>query len=178
MSETSHEHKSKAPKKINFYVIISSSSRYDKFKNREMFTDPSGDLIVELIKNAGHEVASKEILPDDMFLLGKHVGNAIGSENVDAIIVSGGTGVSITDVTIETLRPMMIKTLPGFGEIFRKLSYDDIGSAAIMTRALAGIADQGKVIFCIPGSPQAVRLVMTKLILPETGHIVKHVREK
>ena len=178
MSESTDEHKSKAPKKLNFYVIISSSSRYDKFKKREMFTDPSGDLIVELIKNAGHEVTSKEILPDDMFLLGKHVGSAIGSENVDAIIVSGGTGVSITDITIETLRPMMIKTLPGFGEIFRKLSYDEIGSSAIMTRALAGVADQGKVIFCIPGSPQAVRLVMTKLILPETGHIVKHAREK
>jgi molybdenum cofactor biosynthesis protein B len=178
MSESTDEHKSKAPKKLNFYVIISSSSRYDKFKKREMFTDPSGDLIVELIKNAGHSVVLKEILPDDMFLLGKHVGNAIGSENVDAIIVSGGTGVSITDVTIETLRPMMIKTLPGFGEIFRKLSYDEIGSAAIMTRALAGVSDQGKVIFCIPGSPQAVRLVMTKLILPETGHIVKHTREK
>jgi molybdenum cofactor biosynthesis protein B len=178
MSESSHEHKSKAPKKLNFYVIVSSSSRYEKFKNRKMFIDPSGDLIVELIKNAGHGVVLKEILPDDMFLLGKHVGNAIGSENVDAIIVSGGTGVSITDVTIETLRPMMIKTLPGFGEIFRKLSYDEIGSAAIMTRALAGVADQGKVIFCIPGSPQAVRLVMTKLILPETGHIVKHAREK
>lgn len=178
MSESSNEHKSKAPKKLNFYVIISSSSRYEKFKNREMFTDPSGDLIVELIKNAGHEVTSKEILPDDRVLLGKHVGNAIGSENVDAIIVSGGTGVSITDVTIETLRPMMIKTLPGFGEIFRKLSYDEIGSAAIMTRALAGVSDQGKVIFCIPGSLQAVNLVMTKLILPETGHIVKHAREK
>jgi len=178
MSESTNEHKSKAPKKLNFHVIISSSSRYDQFKKREMFTDPSGDLIVELIKIAGHSVVSKEILPDDLFLLGKHVGNAIGSEDVDAIIVSGGTGVSITDVTIETLRPMMIKTLPGFGEIFRKLSYDEIGSAAIMTRTLAGVADQGKVIFCIPGSPQAVRLVMTKLILPETGHIVKHAREK
>jgi molybdenum cofactor biosynthesis protein B len=178
MSKSSHEHKSKAPKKLNFYVIISSSSRYEKFKNREMFTDPSGDLIVELIKNSGHNVVSKEILPDDRVLLGKHVGNAIGSENVDAIIVSGGTGVTITDVTIETLRPMMIKTLPGFGEIFRKLSYDEIGSAAIMTRALAGVSDQGKVIFSIPGSINAARLVMTKLILPETGHIIKHAQEK
>jgi molybdopterin adenylyltransferase len=177
MSETASRHKSEAPKKINFAVIVSSSSRYRKLKAREPVTDPSGELIVKLIEDAGHGVVSREILPDDMVLLGKHVGNAIGSEDVDAIIVCGGTGVSLTDVTIETLRPLMIKTLPGFGELFRKLSYDEIGSAAIMTRAKAGVTDQGKVLFCIPGSPQAVKLVMTKLILPETGHILKHARE-
>lgn len=177
MSESSSQHKSGAPQKINFMVIVSSSSRYQKLKARQAFTDPSGDLIVELVKNAGHSVVSREILPDDRVLLGKYVGNAIGSENVDAIIVCGGTGISLTDVTIETLRPMMIKTLPGFGELFRKLSYDEIGSAAIMTRALAGVTDQGKALFCIPGSPQAVKLAITKLILPETGHILKHARE-
>ncbi|PVX24787.1 MAG: molybdenum cofactor biosynthesis protein [Candidatus Bathyarchaeum sp.] len=178
MSESSHKHKSEARKKINFMVIVSSSSRYQKLKAREAFTDPSGDLIVELVENAGHSVVSRELLPDDRGLLGKYVGTAIGSEKVDAIIVCGGTGVSLTDVTIETLRPLMIKTLPGFGELFRKLSYDEIGSAAIMTRALAGVTDQGKAVFCIPGSPQAVKLVMTKLILPETGHILKHAKEK
>jgi len=178
MSESSHKHKTEATKKLNFVVIVSSSSRYLKFKAREQFTDPSGDLIVELIKNAGHGVASREILPDDRVLLGKYVGNAIGSDDVDAIIVCGGTGVSLTDVTIETIRPMLIKTLPGFGELFRKLSYDVIRSAAIMTRALAGVTDQGKAIFCIPGSPQAVELVMAKLILPETGHILKHAKER
>ncbi len=178
MSESSRKHKSEAPKKINFAVIVSSSSRYQKLKEGKPFTDPSGDLIVELAKKEGHRVVSKEILPDDRVLLGKYVGNAIGSEEVDAIIVSGGTGVTIKDVTIETLRPLMIKTLPGFGELFRKLSYDEIGSAAIMTRAKAGVTDQGKVLFCIPGSQQAVKLAMEKLILPETGHILKHAREK
>ncbi len=177
MSESSHKHKTEAPKKLKFAVIVSSSSRYQKLKARLPFTDPSGDLIVELVKNAGHSVASREILPDDRVLLGKYVGYAIGSEKVDAIIVCGGTGVSPKDVTIETLRPLMIKTLPGFGELFRKLSYDEMGSAAIMTRAKAGVTDQGKVLFCIPGSPQAVKLVMKKLILPETGHILKHARE-
>jgi molybdenum cofactor biosynthesis protein B len=177
MSETARKHKTEAPRKLNFAVIVSSSSRYQKLKERKPFSDPSGDLIVEILQNAGHSVVSREILPDDTVLIGKHVGNAIGSEEVDAIIVCGGTGVSITDVTIETVRPLMIKTLPGFGELFRKLSYDEIGSAAIMTRALAGVTDQGKAVFCIPGSPQAVKLVMTKLILPETGHILKHARE-
>jgi molybdenum cofactor biosynthesis protein B len=177
MSKTSTQHKNGAPKKINFTLIVTSSSRYQKLKTREVFTDPSGDLIVELLKKAGYSVVTKEILPDDRVLLGKYVGKAIGSEDVDAIIVCGGTGISLTDVTIETLRPMMIKTLPGFGELFRRLSYDEIGSATIMTRALAGVTDQGKVIFCIPGSPQAVKLAITKLVLPETGHILKHARE-
>jgi len=177
MSESARKHKTEAPRKLNFAVIVSSSSRYQKLKERKPLSDSSGDLIVELLQNAGHSVVSREILPDDRVLIGKYVGNAIGSEEVDAIIVCGGTGVSITDVTIETVRPLLIKTLPGFGELFRKLSYDEIGSAAIMTRALAGVTDQGKVVFCVPGSPQAVELVMTKLILPETGHILKHARE-
>ena len=174
MSAISNIHKKGTPKKINFAIIVSSSSRYNKLKARERFQDISGDLICDLILKEGHIVASREILPDDQVLLGKYVTRAIGSEDVDAIIVSGGTGISLTDVTIETLRPLMIKTLPGFGELFRKLSYDQIGSAAIMTRALAGVTDQGKALFCIPGSPNAVNLVMTKLILPEVGHILKH----
>jgi molybdenum cofactor biosynthesis protein B len=177
VSETARKHKSKAPKKVNFAVIVSSSSRYQKLKAREPFTDHSGDLIVELVQKAGHSVVSRDVLPDDRVLIGKYVGNAIGSEEVDAIIVCGGTGVSLKDVTIETVRPLMIKTLPGFGELFRKLSFDEIGSVAIMTRALAGVTDQGKAVFCIPGSPQAVELVMEKLILPEAGHILKHARE-
>jgi molybdenum cofactor biosynthesis protein B len=177
VSETSHKHKSEAPKKLNFAVIVSSSSRYQKLKAKESFEDPSGDLIAEFLRKAGHGVTSREILPDDQVQIGKSVGNAIGSKKVDGIIVCGGTGVSLKDVTIETVRPLLIKTLPGFGELFRKLSYDEIGSAAIMTRAIAGVSDQGKVVFCIPGSPQAVKLVMEKLILPEAGHIVKHARE-
>jgi len=177
MSNSSRQHKTEAPRKLNFVVIVSSSSRYQKLKARKPFIDPSGDLIVKLLQKTGHDVTSRQVLPDDRFLIGKHVGDAIGSEDVDAIIVCGGTGVSSTDVTIETVRPMMIKTLPGFGELLRKLSYDEIGSAAIMTRALAGVTDQGKAVFCIPGSPQAVKIVMTKLILPETGHILKHARE-
>jgi molybdenum cofactor biosynthesis protein B len=178
MSESSYKHKNESPKKIGFVVIVSSSSRYQKLKARELFSDPSGEIIVELLKNDGHNVVSREILPDDRVMLGKYVCKAIGSEEVDAIIVCGGTGISLTDISIETVRPLMIKTLPGFGELFRKLSYDEIGSAAMMTRALAGVTDQGKVVFCIPGSPEAVKLVVTKLILPETGHILKHVREK
>jgi len=178
MSETARKHKAEAPKKLNFAVIICSSSRYQNVKARKPVDDPSGDLIVETLQKAGHGVAFREIVPDDMVLIGKIVGRAIGSEDADAIIVCGGTGISPKDVTIEAVRPMLVKTLPGFGELFRKLSFDEIGSAAVMTRALAGVADQGKAIFCIPGSPQAVKLVLEKLILPEAGHILKHAREK
>jgi molybdenum cofactor biosynthesis protein B len=178
MSETARKHKAEAPRKLSFAVIVCSSSRYQDLKARKPVDDPSSDLIVETLQKAGHSIAFREIVPDDMVLIGKYVSRAVGSEEVDAIIVCGGTGISPKDVTIEAVRPMLIKTLPGFGELFRKLSFDEIGSAAVLTRALAGVADQGKAVFCIPGSPQAAGLVLEKLILPEVGHILKHAREK
>jgi molybdenum cofactor biosynthesis protein B len=97
MSKSSNQHKSEMPQKINYAVIVSSSSRYRKLKAREPVTDPSGDLIVEFIKSSGHSVVTREILPDDRVMLGKYAGNAIGSKKVDAIIVCGGTGISLTD---------------------------------------------------------------------------------
>ena len=178
MSETARRHKAEAPKSLNFAVIVCSSSRYQELRARKPVDDPSGDLIVETLQKAGHTVVLKEIVPDDKVLIGKYVSRALGMEKVDAIILCGGTGISPRDVTIEAVRPMLVKTLPGFGELFRKLSFDEIGSAAVLTHALAGVADQGKAIFCIPGSPHAVRLVLEKLILPEVGHILKHAREK
>ena len=177
MSETARRHKAEAPKSLNFAVIVCSSSRYQELRARKPVDDPSGDLIVETLQKAGHTVVFREIVPDDKVLIGKYVSRALGSEEVDAIILCGGTGISPRDVTIEAVRPMLVKTLPGFGELFRKLSFDEIGSAAVLTRALAGVAN-GKAVFCIPGSPQAVRLVLEKLILPEVGHILKHAREK
>jgi len=178
MSETARKHKAEAPKNLNFSVIVCSSSRYQKLKARKPVDDPSGNLIVETLQKAGHSVVFREIVPDDKVLIGQYVSRALGSEDVDAIIVCGGTGISPKDVTIEAVRPLLVKTLPGFGELFRKLSFDQIGSAAVLTRALAGVADQGKAVFCIPGSPQAVRVVLEKLILPEAGHVLKHAREE
>ncbi|UCE16938.1 MAG: molybdenum cofactor biosynthesis protein MoaB [Candidatus Bathyarchaeota archaeon] len=178
MSETSRKHKAEAPTSIGFAVIVCSSSRYRDIKAKKPVTDFSGDLIVGALQKAGHNVVFSEIVPDDKVLIGKYVSKALGSEKVNAIILCGGTGISPKDVTIEAVRPMLVKTLPGFGELFRKLSFDEIGSAAVLTRALAGVADQGKAVFSIPGSPQAVKLVLEKLILPEVGHILKHAREK
>jgi molybdenum cofactor biosynthesis protein B len=100
---------------------------------------------------------------------------ALKSPRIDAAITSGGTGITPSDVTLEAVEPLLEKALQGFGEIFRWLSYQSIGSAAVMTRAFAGVA-KGKVIFCLPGSPQAVKLCLEKLILPEAGHIILHAR--
>ena len=171
-------HKAKAPKKVGFAVVVCSSSRFEMAKSMKRVDDPSGDLIVELLEKAGHKVALRTLVSDDRVLIEQSVGKSLGMKDVDAIVTCGGTGVSLSDITIETVKPLLRKTLPGFGELFRRLSYDEIGSAALLSRALAGITDKGKVIFCIPGSPQAVKLCLEKLILPEVGHIIKHAREE
>jgi len=101
---------------------------------------------------------------------------ALASKNVDAVIITGGTGLSRRDVTVESITPMLQKELPGFGELFRKVSFDTIGSPAILSRAIAGTI-KGKAIFCLPGSPNAVQTALEKLILPELGHIIRVSRE-
>jgi molybdenum cofactor biosynthesis protein B len=100
----------------------------------------------------------------------------LGLSALDVAIFSGGTGITPSDITIETVSPFFEKTLPGFGEFFRRISYDKVGSAAVLSRAVAGVA-KGKAIFCIPGSPDAVKTAVEMLILPEAPHIVKHARE-
>jgi molybdenum cofactor biosynthesis protein B len=177
MSETSRAHKEKAPKKFGFAVVICSTSRYYDSEAGKHVTDESGDLIVNLLETSGHSVVSRDLIPDDKTFIEASVKRALQFKKVDAIITSGGTGITPSDVTIETVEPLVEKKLPGFGEIFRAISYDEIGSAAVMTRALAGVV-QGKAVFCIPGSPNAVRLCLEKLILPEVGHVILHARER
>ena len=121
-------------------------------------------------------MASKRIIADEQGLLQRSLQTAINRASVDAVILSGGTGISPTDITIETVRPLFGKELPGFGELLRRISFDDIGSAALLTRSVAGLYN-GKPVFCIPGSPQAVETALTRLIIPETGHIAKHARD-
>jgi len=176
MSESTLRHKAEAPKKLGFSIIVCSTSRYNQLKRGEKITDESGDLIEKLVKEHGHSVVFRKIIPDDREAIAKEVKNVLDSPSVDVAVFCGGTGITATDVTIETVSPFMEKTLPGFGELFRLLSYERIGSAAILSRAFAGVA-KGKVFFCVPGSTDAVRLCFEKLILPEAAHIVKHVRE-
>jgi molybdenum cofactor biosynthesis protein B len=139
-------------------------------------SDSSGDLITSKLEENHHRVVSRTVVKDDMGMIEEALTEALKDDRVDAVITIGGTGASPRDVSIETVTPMLSKILPGFGELFRSLSYETIGSSAILSRAIAGIA-AGKAIFCIPGSINAATLCLDRLILPEVGHIVKHARE-
>jgi molybdenum cofactor biosynthesis protein B len=176
VSESTKKHKATAPKELNFGIFVCSTSRYQLMQKGEKIDDVSGALIEALLKNAGHKVLFKKIISDDKVLIQEAMKSVLDSADLDAAIFCGGTGITHSDVTIETVSPFLEKTLPGFGEIFRRLSYDKVGSAAVMSRALGGVA-KGKALFCIPGSPDAVRISVELLILPETPHVVRHARE-
>jgi molybdenum cofactor biosynthesis protein B len=176
VSESSKRHKATAPKQLNFGVFVCSTSRYQQLQNGSKMNDVSGDLIEALVKIAGHKVLFKKIISDDKGQIQDAVKKALGSADLDAAVFCGGTGIAPSDITIETVAPFLEKTLPGFGEVFRHLSYNKVGSAAILSRAVAGVA-KGKALFCIPGSPEAVRFSLETLILPEAPHIVRHARE-
>lgn len=175
MSESTKKHKAEAPKRLKFAIFVCSTSRYKKLESGEKVEDESGDLIEALIKNAGHNVALRKIIPDEKAKIEECMLQTLHSD-LDAAIFCGGTGITKSDITIETVLQFLEKTLDGFGEIFRHLSFKKIGSAAILSRALAGVA-KGKVFFCIPGSPDAVKTCLNELILPEAPHILKHARE-
>lgn len=177
MSESSKAHKSKAPKKLNFGIYICSTSRHKLIQQGEKeVSDVGGDTIVDLLKTASQNVLFKKIIADDKVMISDAVKQALEVSDLDVVIFSGGTGITPTDVTIETVSPFFEKTLPGFGEFFRRISFDHVGSAAVLSRAIAGVA-KGKALFCIPGSPDAVKVSVEMLILPEAFHIVKHARE-
>jgi len=176
MSETTKKHKAEAPKKVRFGIFICSTSRYAQVKKGEKAHDASGDMIESLLRKDRQNVLFRKVVSDDKIMIAECMKEVINRADLDAAIFCGGTGVAPSDVTIETVTPFLDKTLPGFGEIFRRLSYDEIGSAAVLSRAIAGIS-KGKAVFCIPGSPNAVRLCLSKLILPEAGHLIKHARE-
>ena len=177
MSETAAKHKAEAPKIINFAVITCSTSRYKELTETGKASDPSGDLITQLIRKNGQRVTLRRLVSDDKLMIQQAIIKALKSRKTDVIITTGGTGISPTDVTIEAVQPLLDKEIPGFGQLFRTISYEKIGSPAVLTRALAGTA-RGKAIFCLPGSPQSVSLALETLILPEAGHILKHAREK
>ncbi len=177
MSLSSKAHKAKAPKTLNFGIYICSTSRYRQIEQGEAaVSDVGGDTVVELLRKAGQNVLFKKIVADDKVMISDAVQQALNMPDFDVDIFSGGTGITPTDVTIETVSPFFEKTQPGFGEFFRRISFDHVGSAAVLSRAVAGVA-KGKVLFCIPGSPDAVHVAVEMLILPESPHIVKHARE-
>lgn len=162
------EHKKHAHGKVNCAVITVSSSRTKE-------NDESGKMIKHLLKAEGHEGIHYSLVKDDISEIRKALENIMEDQNIQAIILNGGTGISKKDVTIEAVKPFLEKKLVGFGELFRYLSYREIGSATILSRAIAGVA-KGKIIICLPGSTNACKLAMENLILPELGHMVYEVR--
>lgn len=160
------EHKREAPPSVSCKVITVSDTRTKE-------TDKSGILMIELLQANGHQVLEYAIVKDEEAEISTAIDAGLENPHIRAILINGGTGIAERDVTVEVVQRKIRKEINGFGELFRYLSYvEDIGSAAIMSRALAG-THHGKVIFSTPGSSGAVKLAMEKLILPELGHVIR-----
>jgi molybdenum cofactor biosynthesis protein B len=142
---------------------------------RSIEDDRSGAIAVAELELAGHSIASREIVPDEKAVIASVVSKWAEDETVDVIVVTGGTGISKRDVTPEAVLPLLAASMPGFGELFRQLSYEEIGAAAMLSRAHAGWIDVGSLrtpIFMLPGSPNAVTLAMQKLLTGQLGHLL------
>lgn len=164
MSESVRKHRESSPQFVRVAVLTISDTRTPE-------TDTGGDTIEELMRNAGHEVVGRGIVKDDAARIRAEIVDLLVRSDVDAVITTGGTGISARDTTYEVVERMLDKKLDGFGEIFRVLSYEEIGAAAILSRAVAG-AVGAKLVACLPGSRNAVRLAVEKLLVPEIAHIV------
>lgn len=160
------EHRKDAPESVRCFVLTISDTRSEA-------TDKSGDVIVGLLATAGHVIVGRSILKDDPAAV-RHALDA-HRHGAEVAITTGGTGITSRDSTYEAIAGLLEKRLDGFGELFRMLSYHEIGPAAMMTRACAGTFG-GMAVFALPGSENAVRLAMTRLIIPEIGHIVRELR--
>ncbi len=159
------EHKEKSPKSVNCAIITISDTRTEQ-------DDESGRIIRQKLGENGHRVISYCILKDEASPIERKIRELLREEELQVIITNGGTGVSRRDITVETVLSLLEKKLDGFGELFRSLTYQEIGTGSIMSRAIAGVA-RGKVIICLPGSPEAINLAMERIILPEVGHLVR-----
>ncbi|MFC4550749.1 MULTISPECIES: MogA/MoaB family molybdenum cofactor biosynthesis protein [Halorussus] len=155
-----HEHDVES---LSAAVVTISSSR-------SLSNDPAGDAIVAALDDEGHDVVNRELIADDYDGVQSSLNALVRRDDVDAVVTTGGTGVTPDDVTIEAARPLFDKELPGFGELFRTLSYDEIGTKVVGTRATAGVAN-GVPVFCLPGSENAARLGAEEIIVAEAGHL-------
>jgi molybdenum cofactor biosynthesis protein B len=159
------EHKAAAPRSIGCYVMTISDTRTEA-------TDTSGRAIADLLEGAGHQIAGRTIIKDEPDLIRSAIERQLANPEVQVIITTGGTGITSRDSTYEVVSSMLHKTLDGFGELFRMISYEQIGSAAMLTRACAGVVG-GRIVAALPGSEAAVRLAMERLVIPELGHLVQ-----
>jgi len=158
-----HDHHHHDVSELGVAVLTVSSSR-------SLDDDPAGDAIADIVKGAGHEVSIRELVRDDYDGVQDTVDRLVDREDTDCVVTTGGTGVTPDDVTIEAVDPLFDKRLPGFGELFRRLSYDEIGTKVVGTRAVAGVAD-GVPVFCLPGSENAARLGTGEVVVEEAPHL-------
>ena len=183
-TNSTHQHKKDTNGPYKFFIVTISTSRAEKYGKSnangnvaepEDADDRSGQVMRDIITQNGHQVVKYSLISDELDQIQNVVRSATETD-ADIIITSGGTGLASRDVTIESITPMLDKEMPGFGELFRNKSIREIGTSVILTRAIAGVVEN-KAIFCLPGSPNAVRLALEEIIIPETGHIVKHTKE-
>jgi len=159
------EHKARAPQSVRCFIVTVSDTRSEA-------TDVSGRAIADLLAAAGHEVAGRMLVKDEPDLVRRTVERQLATGDAQVIIATGGTGITSRDSTYEAIVGLLNKRLDGFGELFRMLSFQQIGSAAMMSRACAGLA-AGRIVISLPGSEAAVRLAMERLVIPELGHLVE-----
>jgi molybdopterin adenylyltransferase len=163
-------HRAQSPAVLRFAVVTISDTR-------DAATDSGGDYLVQRVTDAGHALAHRALVRDEVAEVQAAVRAAVARADVDLVLCTGGTGIAPRDVTAPALESVFESTIPGFGELFRWLSYQEIGSAAILSRACAGLVG-GKVVLALPGSPKALRLALDALVLPEAGHLVSQTRAR
>jgi molybdenum cofactor biosynthesis protein B len=169
MSESTSQHRAQSPKSVRCAVITISDTR-------TLENDRGGELIVKLMSEARNEISSRNIVRDDPREIEPLVRKLADPNVTDALLLTGGTGIAERDQTFETISGLLTKAMPGYGELFRMLSYDDIGPAAMLSRAVGGVLNK-VVVLTMPGSVAAVQLAMEKLIVPEIGHLVYEARK-
>ena len=167
VAATPHDHKAHAPRTVGCWVLTISDTKTPE-------TDASGTLIRERLASAGHHVIGSSIVRDEPAEVQRVIREAAADPAVQIIIMTGGTGITSRDSTFEAVEAMLDKRLPGFGELFRMLSFEEIGGAAMLSRAQMGIHAR-RIVVSLPGSPNACRLALDKLLLPELGHLVREV---
>ena len=166
------QHKKKGPDKVNIALVIVSTSKFNEIQVKEISSDKTIPLVQQILdKNPGVFLTSSEIVSDNQIQIVEMLKRLLSDSSLHIIVFSGGTGLTPKDLTYEAIKPLLEKTIDGFGELFRYLSYKDIGPSSMLSRALAGKI-RNKAIFLLPGSPNAVKLALKKLILPEIRHIV------
>ncbi|MGC3972322.1 MAG: MogA/MoaB family molybdenum cofactor biosynthesis protein [Pirellulales bacterium] len=168
MSTSSAEHRATSPQKVRCAVVTVSDTR-------TLENDTGGRTVIDLLTAAGYDVTAREIIPDEPARMRPLLEEFVRRDDVDAVLLTGGTGLSSRDQTYETVTSLLTKPLPGYGEIFRLLSFQEIGPAGMLSRATAGLIGQ-TVVFTMPGSPGGVRLAMERLIAPELAHVVREAR--